>query len=30
MNAIYAISGVVAFGLMVYLFVALFRAEWFQ
>ena len=30
MNMVYVISGFLAFGLMVYLFVALFRAEWFQ
>jgi K+-transporting ATPase KdpF subunit len=30
MNALYGISGLLALGLMAYLFVALFKPEWFE
>jgi len=30
MNALYLISGLLAAGLLVYLFIALFKPEWFE
>jgi len=30
MNALYWISGLLALGLIAYLFVALFKPEWFE
>jgi K+-transporting ATPase KdpF subunit len=30
MNALYVISGIIGFGLMVYLVLALLKPEWFK
>ncbi len=30
MNALYVLSGVLAAALLIYLFVALFKPEWFE
>ena len=30
MNALYIIAGIIAFGLLVYLIVALLKPEWFK